>query len=373
MRLRQIESLSGIITLLMALATFCSGAEATANSCEYARSGTGMGGTGMIARDTGTGMGGTGISPEAATGATQLAGNVVLTQGGATAQHDGNTRTLAQGDAVCVGETIVTSQSGIVQMRMTDSAFIAVRPNTQLKIEKYEYRGTSKDQSLLALLQGTGRFITGNIGRTYPQNDLISTPSAMIGVRGTDHEATVILPNDQSGYSSGTYDKVNSGITFIRTAKGEIDIHPNQVGFAAVNQELPILLKDVPDFEHTESSRQKEDAVFHEGNAKDESGEINKAEQSRETASEGANHENPAVVVPSIEHPTIEHGIDLPDPIKIPDTPVVPDMPIVPEVPTIPEMPVVPEVPAVPETPTIPEVPTVPVAPEMPSVPDSSG
>lgn len=346
MNIRQAESLLGKVSLLMALAAFCGGAWATSDSCVYAKSGTGMGGTGMVAR--GTGMGGTGISPEAATSAMQLAGNVIFAQGTVEAQRDGNTRLLARGDAVCVGETIVTSQTGTVQMRMADNAMIAVRSDTQLRIDKYVYGGTAQDNSLLALLKGTSRFITGKIGKAYPQNDLISTQTATIGVRGTDHEATVILPNDGSGRPSGTYDKVNSGITFIRTARGEIDIHPDQVGFAAIADELPILLKDIPDFEHAESSRQKEDSLFQEGNSTNESGEINKADHSPEPAGETAHPENPAAEHPavehhSIEHPDVQHHLDLPEPVTIPETPSVPETPEVPEMPAGPEMPVMPD------------------------------
>jgi hypothetical protein len=288
----------------------------------------------------------------------QLAGNVILAQGAVEARRDGKMRQLAQGDAVCAGETIVTSQSGIVQMRMADNAVIAVRPDTQLKIENYVYSGTSKDNSLLALLRGTARFITGKIGKAYPQNDLINTPTATIGVRGTDHEATVILPSDQSGNPSGTYDKVNSGITFIRTAKGEIDIHPNQVGFAAITDELPILLKDIPVFEHAESSRQKEDTLFQEGNTTGELGESSKADHSPEPAGEINDREYPATAAPSIEPPEIRHGIDLPETPSIPEMPSIPESPAIPEIPTIPEMPSIPESPSVPETPVIPDSPS---------------
>ncbi len=58
----------------------------------------------------------------------------------------------------------------------------------------------------------------------------------------------MILPGNSKGYSSGTYDKVTQGVTFIRTDKGEIDIHPNQVGLAENMGALPSLLKSVPDF-----------------------------------------------------------------------------------------------------------------------------
>lgn len=193
-------------------------------------------------------MGGTGMP---------VAGNVISSRGAVEAQSGGRSRNLAAGDAVCVGETILTARSGSAQIRMADDGLITVRPQTQFKIKKFVYRGTGRDSSLFALLKGALRVVTGKIGKRNPQNDLISTPTSTIGVRGTDHEATVILSGGQ--YPAGTYDKVNTGVTFIRTEKGEVDIHANQVGFAAATRELPVLLKEMPDF--------YEMASLHEGGA----------------------------------------------------------------------------------------------------------
>lgn len=222
---------------------------AASAGCTYTASGTGIGGTGMIAK--GSGIGGTGSS------LTQLkvAGKVLYSHGLVEAQNNGRTRTLAKGDPVCVGETIMTRPSGMAQIRMVDNGLIAIRPETQLKIEKYDYSGTDKDASLISLVKGASRFVTGQLGKMHPQFDLVQTPNATIGVRGTDHEAAVILPGNSGGYPSGTYDKVIQGITFIRTDKGEIDIHPNQVGLAENMGALPSLLKAVPDFYRIDPAR----------------------------------------------------------------------------------------------------------------------
>ncbi len=253
---------SHLQAILLAGALLTSSAWAAQGSCTYSASGsgiggtgisgTGMGGTGAIAK--GAGIGGTGMKPGSELDDLKLAGNVIYSHGTVEAQSNGRTRLLAKGDAVCVGETIVTQQSGMVQIRMVDDGLIAIRPQTQLKIEKFAYDGTDQDASLISLFKGASRFVTGKVGKMYPQNDLIHTPNATIGVRGTDHEAAVILPGSSGGYASGTYDKVNLGITFIRTDKGEIDIHPNQVGLAADMAKLPTLLNAIPEFYKVDSS-----------------------------------------------------------------------------------------------------------------------
>ena len=242
-----------------ALSNTCIYPKPSSDADGYNMGGTGMGGTGAISK--GTGIGGTGISPETKLDTNQLAGNVIYSQGIIEAKSHGQSRPLAKGDPICVGETIVTSQSGKLQIRMTDDGLLAIRPGSQLKIEKYAYRGTEEDISVFALLSGASRFVTGNIGKRHPENDFIRTQTATIGVRGTDHETFVILPGDGSVYQSGTYDKVNEGVTFIRTEVGEIDIHPNQTGLAVDIGEAPILLKEIPDF-FTHAPYMQRSAIF---------------------------------------------------------------------------------------------------------------
>lgn len=317
--------------LLGALALSAAASAAAANSCHYNSSGSGIGGTGISGSGNdiakGTGMGGTGISPQ--TDELQLAGNVISSDGSVEAQINGQSRLLAKGDAVCVGETILTSQSGMVEIRMRDEGLVAVRPQTKLKIGKFTYEGTDKDFSLLELLKGSARFVTGKLGKQYPQNDLVTTPNAIIGVRGTDHEATVILPEDSRGVPVGTYDKVNFGITFIRTEKGELDIYPNQMGFAVSPEEMPILLKDMPDFYPGNPAMREGDSsesghgVDHDDNKREDSTLPHlddKAEPAKPAEMEIPYRERPESPV-EIEHPGV------PNIPEMPHSPSVPEMP----------------------------------------------
>lgn len=299
-------------------------------------SGSGMGGTGMLAK--GTGMGGTGMKPGIEIAELKVAGNIISSSGSVEAQNNGRTRLLAEGDSVCVGETIVTQQSGMVQIRMVDDGLIAIRPQTQLKIEKFAFNGTDQDSSLISLFKGSSRFVTGKLGKMYPQFDLIQTPNATIGVRGTDHMATVILPGNSAGYPAGTYDKVNQGITFIRTDKGEIDIHPNQVGVAASMNEAPALLNGIPDFYKDDASlKEKGDQPETEKTGAG-SADGKMEESSREQAGKGAEVAHPS----GPESTSGEtHGntpqINSPEFPSVPDTQETPSMPELPDIPSVPE------------------------------------
>jgi|GEM_PF-2221461 len=357
MRFQRIDLLLQQLVLSALLAFSCASAWAASGTCTYNKpvtaiedariGGTGMGGTGVISK--GTGIGGTGISPETGTGTMQLAGLVIDSQGSVEAKSNEQTRKLAKGDPVCVGETIVTSQTGRLQIKMSDDGLISLRPKTQIKIEKFAYSGTAEDTSIFALIKGASRFVTGKIGKRNPQNDLVRTQSATIGVRGTDHEVMVILPGDGSVYPSGTYDKVNTGVTFIRTDIGEIDIHPDQVGLATSREELPTLLKDIPDFYIIAPPIKEGDLTenIREGSSPEHSGkEIELDHPSEFEKSSGAHTgdridmdrpESHAPVIPeSIEIPEIHETIEVPE---LPETIEPPEIPQSMEIPEIPERP----------------------------------
>lgn len=280
-------------------------------------------------------MGGTGVTPEAKDSLRQ-AGNVIASVGTVTAQSQGRSRNLTKGDPVCVGETITTSQSASAEIRMADEGLIAIRPQTKLKIEKYAFSGTDKDGSFLSVLKGACRVITGKIGKQHPENDLIKTPTVLIGIRGTDHEVAVVLPGEKSAYPSGTYDKVNQGVTFIRSERGEVDIHSGQVGFAAGTEDLPTILKTIPAFYLSGPSGARESTLPEE----------------KETTEQGLTEDASSVK---------------PDDRLRPETGVRQEVPETPEIPELPEALEIPELPEKPEIPDIPEAPEIPEPLETPS------
>ena len=165
----------------------------------------------------------------------------------------GQTRALQKGAAIDEGDRVVTADGAMAQIKMVDGGFIAVRPNTDMGFDTYHYAGKEDgtESAVVSLLRGGFRTITGIIGRTNKQNYLVKTPTATIGIRGTDHEPMVILepaPGQAAIAPPGTYDKVNAGVAFIQTDAGSIDIQRNQVGFAPVSRAAPVLLPAIPPF-----------------------------------------------------------------------------------------------------------------------------
>lgn len=161
---------------------------------------------------------------------------------------DRKERRAVKGEPVRVAETIVSGQDGEVHVRMDDSGYLAVRPGTRLVITDYRARGDAEDRSVLKLLVGTFRSITGWIPRVAPRNYRIEALTATIGVRGTDHEPFVVEKGSPQGLA-GLYDKVNYGTTFIDHPSGSIDILQGQAGYAPEEEKGKVrVLEYLPDF-----------------------------------------------------------------------------------------------------------------------------
>jgi flagellar biosynthesis GTPase FlhF len=155
-------------------------------------------------------------------------------------------RSVAKGSKVYEGESIVTGGNGEVHLAMEDSGFIGVRPDTRMRFTKYQANGEATDTSVIGLLQGAVRSVTGWIGKNNASAYQIRTPTATIGVRGTDHE-TLVIP--QGKPEAGSYDKVNIGGTFLQTKQGKVNVDPDRAGFVSYRAgSKPQLLARVPQF-----------------------------------------------------------------------------------------------------------------------------
>jgi len=155
-------------------------------------------------------------------------------------------RSVKVGDVLVEGDSIVTGKDGDLHLDMEDGGYISVRPNTRMRIVKYQAKGEDSDTGVFGLLQGSFRSVTGWIGKFNRDKYTVRTPAATIGIRGTDHEPYVIPAGSSEG-PPGTYDKVNEGGSVIRTASGKADVGPNQSGFVSHDKaDKPRVLREIP-------------------------------------------------------------------------------------------------------------------------------
>ena len=186
-----------------------------------------------------------------ATAAPRVAGTVEFAAGDSMITPQiGDDRLVAKGSEVHEGDTIVTFKGGEAQLHMQDGAYLMVRENSRIKIEAYIADGGEKDRSILDLIKGTVRSITGWIGKYNRAAYEIRTPILVtIGVRGTDHEITYIPPGDPRG-EPGVYDKVNEGRAFMRSGSEVVEVPPQRAVFSAwgARPRRPRLLASIPTF-----------------------------------------------------------------------------------------------------------------------------
>lgn len=105
-----------------------------------------------------------------------------------TANLADSTTPLKKGDPIFAGQSITTGANGHVHIRFVDDAFVSVRPNSQLKVEQYDYdpSNPSNNRVRFQLSQGVARLISGKAGQAAKDNFRLNTPVAAIGIRGTD-------------------------------------------------------------------------------------------------------------------------------------------------------------------------------------------
>ncbi len=199
-------------------------------------------------------------APAPAATAANVAGTIDLVDGEASIEGaDHQTRVPEVGAKLYEGDTVATHGGAELHIATADGGFIAVRPDSSIRFSSYQANGDASDHSEINLIQGSLRSITGWIGKTFPQNYHITTASATIGIRGTDHEPAYFA-TDTADTPAGTYDRVHIGASTIKTQAGQIDVASGQVGFTAHNATTaPHVLKSVPHFFETPH---KHDAVF---------------------------------------------------------------------------------------------------------------
>jgi hypothetical protein len=117
------------------------------------------------------------------------AARVDFTVGNVTATGaNGKSRALAKGAQIEQGDTVSTN-NGRAQLRFTDGAYVSLQPESQFRIDQYNFAGKAdgKEKGFFSLLKGGLRTVTGLVGRTNKQNYQVTTSVATIGIRGTEY------------------------------------------------------------------------------------------------------------------------------------------------------------------------------------------
>ena len=157
------------------------------------------------------------------------AGEIGKIRGSGVLERGGDVLTGSTGVSVQSMDTAVTAK-GQMQIDFIDETRVDITEHSRLLIDEFVFDPDAGKGALgLRATMGTIRYASGQIAKKYQQNVKIKTPSATIGVRGTDFVMVIdevggsmitLLPScDEEGYCY----------------TGEIEVETD-VGFVIMNQ-----------------------------------------------------------------------------------------------------------------------------------------
>lgn len=114
-------------------------------------------------------------------------GQVKTRKGQVTVERQGQPLPVDVGMVLEAADTLKTGPDGAVGITMRDNSLLSAGPNSILSLQRFEFDPTTSQGRFDAQLQrGTLAVVSGRIARQSPQAMTVRTPSAQLGVRGTD-------------------------------------------------------------------------------------------------------------------------------------------------------------------------------------------
>ena len=122
------------------------------------------------------------------------------------------------------GDRIRTGPDGSVQLKFTDGGLMSIQPGSDFRVESYAY-GATRQRGFFELLQGSVRAVSGGIGKRDRDDWRLRTPTATIGIRGTEFSVdqaacAPACPPD----ADGLVVEVISGRVAVTNAAGSIEV-----------------------------------------------------------------------------------------------------------------------------------------------------
>ncbi len=138
------------------------------------------------------------------------------------------------------GDVLATEADTYARLKFTDGSEVVLRPQTQVKVDKFSFEEATpaKDGMVLSLLKGGMRAVTGLLGRRSKEQVQYNTPTATIGIRGTN--TGILHCNNDCGNipttsglppQNGTHVDVASGAVIVSNSGGSQIVNAGQFGF----------------------------------------------------------------------------------------------------------------------------------------------
>ena len=122
-------------------------------------------------------------------------GLVKVSSGDVQIQRGANKLPAAVGAGLQTSDVIVTGANGSAGITFSDNSLVSIGPNSIFAIEKYQFDSTTYAGEFEGnLKQGRLAAVSGKMVKQSPESMKIRTPSAIMGVRGTEFLVQVDAP-----------------------------------------------------------------------------------------------------------------------------------------------------------------------------------
>jgi hypothetical protein len=107
------------------------------------------------------------------------------------------------------------------QVRFSDAALVALKPDSEFRIETFDFSATASgnERAVFRLVRGGFRTVTGTIGQINQDRYQVLTTQATIGIRGTHYALQICAPaqcvSQGTTARAGLYGGVFDGIVAV--------------------------------------------------------------------------------------------------------------------------------------------------------------
>jgi hypothetical protein len=119
-------------------------------------------------------------------------GQIKVSKGQVTIDREGRSLPAPVGTRLQTADVVKTGSDGSVGITMDDDSLLSAGPNSALSLDRYVFDpATRKGRFDASLNKGTLAVISGHIAKQAPDAMTVRTPTAILGVRGTEFAVSV--------------------------------------------------------------------------------------------------------------------------------------------------------------------------------------
>lgn len=119
-------------------------------------------------------------------------GQIKVAKGEVTIERDGHAIPASVGAWLQASDIVRTGEDGSVGITMGDDSLLSAGPNSVLSLDRYVFDPTTRQGRFDATLnKGSLAVISGKIAKQSPDAMTVRTPTAILGVRGTEFVVSV--------------------------------------------------------------------------------------------------------------------------------------------------------------------------------------